>query len=53
MQNVSIKVIESKYVCSSAQYFLGLIFSKIAIDRKQVRIGLVWYHICVTWNFKG
>ena len=51
---MDIGIVKSKKVCSDIAYFVGVSYRKLyAANRKQIRIGLYFFHICITWTVKS
>ena len=48
--SLDVGFIRSKKVCTNCPYFVGVQYGRIAINRKQIRIGFIFWHICITWT---
>lgn len=50
---MDIGIVKSKRVCNMCPWFVGISHGQIAINRHQIRIGLYWWHVTVTWTTDG
>jgi len=47
---MDIGIAKSKMFCGRCPYFIGVSHGEIATNRHQIRVGLYFWHICITWT---
>lgn len=54
-KDLKLGITKSSNVNIDGRYFLGIMYLGVARNRSQIRVGLVWYHLVLTfyWDNSG